>query len=623
MTFEEFLSNNFAEIIGLLFIAFILTKENIMNKEDVQKFMDIFFCECVELFAFNLEKMTGYWGEPTTLRILLSALCYVLRALLVYLFVRYLWPHDNNKNAKILLSIPLFLCVLCGLSPFFTDVVYSFTADNHFVRGPLGWIFVTVVIFYVLLFVYYIIRQSEKHEKSDTAILLLIAFFIIASTIMSTFYDIEWMGRLSIVYGMVFCLFELYADKLKSTIFALKENETLKVVLNELEMTKKAAESANRSKSEFLLRMSHDIRTPINGIMGMLEISERFENDIEKRDECREKIKNSSGILLELINEVLDMSKLESGEIILEHVSFNLKDVSEEVFYSIKKQADDKGIEIIQEDCHVGENRLVGSAIHLKRIMMNILSNAIKYNKDHGKIYITCRETKSDEKTVQLEFKCRDTGIGMSPEFLQHIFEPFTQENTGYRTKYAGTGLGMSIVKKLVDKMGGTINVESIKDMGTTFDVYLPFEIDTSSPEEGEKKALVETPSIAGMKILLAEDNELNMEIASFFLKDEGADVKEVENGQEALEAFENASPGTFDAILMDVMMPVLDGYDATRKIRSLGREDAKTIPIIAMTANAFAEDKKASREAGMNAHLSKPLDMKAVVRTLAAYKRK
>lgn len=379
----------------------------------------------------------------------------------------------------------------------------------------------------------------------------------------------------------------------------------------------KQANKANTAKTEFLLRMSHDIRTPLNGIVGMLDIADRFPNDIEKQSDCREKIKESSKILLELINEVLDMSKLESGEIILEEVPFNLVEVSKDVFTVIKKQADERGIEIIQDGCKAPSYQLIGSPIHLKRLMMNIIGNSIKYNKEHGKIYITCKEVRHKDNTSYIQFKCRDTGIGMSNEFLKHIFEPFAQESSTPRSKYGGTGLGMAITKSLVDKMRGTITVESEKGVGSTFDVVIPFRIDKDSKFTQSSENDEENYSIKGYKILLAEDNELNMEIAKFLLQEEGANVTEAWNGQEVVDLYLSSKPNTFDVILMDVMMPIMDGYQATKAIRSLNRDDAKTVPIIAMTANAFAEDKIAAKEAGMNEHISKPLDSKLVIRTI------
>jgi signal transduction histidine kinase/CheY-like chemotaxis protein len=620
MTFEEFLSNNFAEIIGLIFIWIILKKENILEKRDIRTFMNILYCESIELIAFNLEKIVGYWSEPTALRVILSAIAYVLRAVLVYLFIRYVWPHENNKKARFILIIPILICVICGISPFFTNIVYSFDSMNHFVRGPLGGIFMLVVIGYVLLFVYYVVKQRTEIEKINEAILLLIAFYIIFSTVMSTLYDIEWMGRLSIVYGIVFCLFALDANKLKSTIFVLQENEELKLALDELELTKQEAERANQAKTDFLLRMSHDIRTPLNGILGMVKVAECVGNDIEKRDDCRVKIKESAEILLELINEVLDMNKLESGKIILEHIPFDIKEISRTVFTIISKQAESRGIEIIEEDCQVPHYQLIGSPGHYKRIMTNILSNAIKYNKDNGKIYISCREVFYDGDKVKIEFKCRDTGLGISSEFLEHIFEPFEQEETSGRSEYGGTGLGMSITKNLTDSMGGSISVESEKGVGSTFSVIIPFDVDKNASEKTaiENNIEPENISIKGLKILLVEDNELNMEIAKFLLEENGAEIIQAGNGQEAVDAFSKTKPYELDVILMDLMMPIMNGYDASKTIRGLNRPDAKEIPIIAMTANAFVEDKIAAKEAGMNEHLSKPLDSKLVMKTIA-----
>ncbi len=618
MTFEEFLSNNFAEIIGLIFIWIIINKEKILDEKDIHNFMNIFYCEIAEMLAFNLEKITGYWSEPTALRIILSALAYTLRAVLVYLFLRLIWPHENNKKAKVLLTIPLVFCLICGLSPFFTDIVYSISSTNHFCRGPLGWIFMVTVIGYVLLFVYYTIKQHNQGEKMNTTILLLIAFFIIASTILSTIYDMEWMGRLSIVYGIVFCLFALDTNKLKRTIYVLQENEELKNALNELKETKKEAEIANEAKTTFLLNMSHDIRTPLNGIIGMLDIADHFPDDLEKQTDCREKVRNASKILLELVNDVLDRSKLESGEVILEHIPFNLEKVIKDTYLSLDKQAEDKNIELIEEEFDIQHTKLIGSPLHFKRIVMNIISNAIKYNKENGKVYISYKEIGYDGNKVSIEFKCRDTGVGMSEEFQTHLFEPFTQEDHSARSSYNGTGLGMSIVKSIVDKMNGTITVESKKDKGSTFDVIVSFDVNNTDEVNVSNEKYPEQYSIYGMNILLVEDNDLNMEISEFLLEEHGAKVIKAWNGKEAIDIYKQSKIGDIDVILMDVMMPIMNGYEATKYIRSYNREDAKSIPIIAMTANAFVEDRIKAKEAGMSDYISKPLDEKLVIQTIA-----
>ena len=617
MSFEGFLSNNFAEIIGLIFIWLIINKEKLLEKEDIHKFMTIFYCEVAEMLTYDMEKITRTWSEPSVTRILLSGIAYTLRAALVYFFIRLIWPHEKNKKAVTILTLPVVVCALCGISPFFTDIVYSFTTDNIFVRGPLGFVFMIIVIGYVLLFGYYVILKREVNEKMNTTILLLIAFFIISSTILSTVYDIEWLGRLSIVYGMVFSLFAINVKKLQETIFVLQENEALKNALTELEKTKKEAEVANEAKTTFLLNISHDIRTPLNGIVGMLDVADHFPNDLDKQKECRNKIRGASQILLELVNDVLDRSKLESGEIILEQIPFDLGVVVRDAYNSIDKQAEDKGVEIIEQDPQIEHEKLIGSPIHLKRIVMNVLSNAIKYNKENGKIYVSCKEKEIEANRVWLEFTCRDTGIGMSEEFLKRLFEPFSQENQSARSSYTGTGLGMSIVKGIVDKMGGSIFVESKKGEGSCFTVLLPFEIDFKR-EKNQMDEQKEEKSISNAHILLVEDNELNMEITQFLLEKRGAQVTCAWNGQEAVDLFKK-NKDAFDAVLMDIMMPILDGYEATKQIRL----ENSSIPIIAMSANSFVEDKLKAKEVGMNDYITKPFDENVAMKVIAAQVKK
>ena len=385
----------------------------------------------------------------------------------------------------------------------------------------------------------------------------------------------------------------------------------------ELLIAAKKAEAANEAKTEFLQRMSHDIRTPINGICGMLNVAEHYADDKEKQTECRAKIKEASNLLLELVNEVLDMSKLESDEVILEEIPFNLSRIFREVLVVIEQIAAEQNIRIVWEKKEILHRDLIGSPGHVKRVMMNILSNAVKYNRANGQIYISCIEIPSEQpERTTMEFVCRDTGIGMTEEFQKHIFEPFAQEDAGSRTKFAGTGLGMAISKNLIEKMGGTITFESKEGAGTTFVIRVPFRIDTDRsgrPETGEKTEV----SIRGRHILLAEDNELNMEIAEFLLQNEGAVVTKAWNGQEAVQIFEKSGPGEFDVILIDIMMPVMNGYEAAKRIRSLDREDAQVIPIIAMTANAFTEDRMRAKEAGMNEHVAKPVDGKLLVKVI------
>ena len=385
----------------------------------------------------------------------------------------------------------------------------------------------------------------------------------------------------------------------------------------ELLIAAKKAEAANEAKTEFLQRMSHDIRTPINGICGMLDVADHYADDMKKQTECRGKIKEASHLLLELVNDVLDMSKLESGEVVLEEIPFNLSSISREVFVVIEQIAAEQNIRIVWEKKEITHRDFIGSPGYVKRVMMNILSNAVKYNRENGHIYITCTEIPSEQPGMTtMEFVCRDTGIGMTEAFQKQIFEPFAQEHTGSRTKFAGTGLGMPISKKLIEKMGGTITFESAEGIGTTFVIRVPFKIDLDV-DIREEQADVSEKSIKGLHILLAEDNELNMEIAEFMFQNEGTEVTKAWNGQEAVEIFEKSRPGEFDVVLMDIMMPVMNGYEATKMIRSLDREDAKVIPIIAMTANAFAEDRLRAKEAGMNEHIAKPVDAKLLVKII------
>ena len=385
----------------------------------------------------------------------------------------------------------------------------------------------------------------------------------------------------------------------------------------ELLIAAKKAEAANEAKTEFLQRMSHDIRTPINGIRGLVNMADHYAEDMEKQTEYRTKVKEASNLLLELVNDVLDMSKLESGEIVLEEIPFNLSSISREVFVVIEQMAAEQNIRVVWEKKEITHRDFIGSPGYVKRVMMNILSNAVKYNKENGQIYISCVEIPSEQpEMTTMEFVCRDTGIGMAEEFQKHIFEPFAQEHTGSRGKFAGTGLGMAISKKLVEEMGGTITFESEKGVGTTFVIRVPFKIDPDADKREEPKNVSEK-SIKGLHVLLAEDNELNMEIAEFVLQNEGAEVTKAWNGQETVELFRKSESGEFDVILMDIMMPVMNGYEAAKRIRSLDREDAKKIPIIAMTANAFTEDRIRAKEAGMDEHIAKPVDAELLIKVI------
>ena len=418
------------------------------------------------------------------------------------------------------------------------------------------------------------------------------------------------------LYFLMFSIFWFWTYRTNQA-HQKQEQEKDEKYKSELLIAAKKAEAANEAKTEFLQRMSHDIRTPINGICGLVNMADHCADDTEKQTEYRTKVKEASNLLLELVNEILDMSKLESGEVVLEEIPFNLSSIFREVFIVIEQMAAEQNIRIMWEKKEITHRDLIGSPGYVKRVMMNILSNAVKYNRENGQIYISCMEIPSEQpEMTTMEFVCRDTGIGMTEEFQKCVFEPFAQEHTGSRAKFTGTGLGLSISRKLVEKMGGTITFESKKGVGTTFVIRVPFKIDPDADKREEQKDVSEK-SIKGLHILLAEDNELNMEIAEFVLQNEGADVTKAWDGQEAVELFRNSEPGEFDVILMDIMMPVMNGYEATKIIRSLDREDAKEVPIIAMTANAFTEDRIRAKEAGMDEHVAKPVDVELLIKVI------
>ena len=425
-------------------------------------------------------------------------------------------------------------------------------------------------------------------------------------------------GVISVIffYFLMFSIFWFWTYR-TNLAHRKQEQEKDEKYKAELLIAAKKAEAANEAKTEFLQRMSHDIRTPINGICGMVNMADHYADDMEKQTEYRTKVKEASNLLLELVNDVLDMSKLESGEIVLEEIPFNLSSISREVFVVIEQMAAEQNIRVAWEKKEITHRDFIGSPGYVKRVMMNILSNAVKYNKENGQIYVSCVEIPSEQpEMTTMEFVCRDTGIGMAEEFQKHIFEPFAQEHTGSRAKFAGTGLGMAISKKLVEEMGGTITFESKKGVGTTFVIRVPFKIDLDADKREESKDVSEK-SIKGMHVLLAEDNELNMEIAEFLLQNEGAEVTKAWNGQEIVELFRKSESGEFDVILMDIMMPIINGYEAAKRIRSLDREDAKKIPIIAMTANAFTEDRIRAKEAGMDEHVAKPIDVELLIKVI------
>ena len=379
---------------------------------------------------------------------------------------------------------------------------------------------------------------------------------------------------------------------------------------------------ANSAKSEFLSHMSHDLRTPINGIMGMLAIQEKTQDDLERQRDCRRKIRVSAEHLLSLVDDVLQVSKLDSGRPAEVEEPFDLHDTLESCIAILSAQAEEAGVRLELEEVDLQHSKLIGNPLHLKQILMNVIDNAIRYNRRGGSVFVQVKELTCRKGTATCRFVVEDTGIGIGEDFKKHIFEPFTQEHQGARTHYNGVGLGMSIVKKLVDQMNGTVEVDSQIGKGSVFRIILPMQVDQSwsaRPVDEERNV---RGKIAGMRVLLVEDNEINCEIVEFMLKEAGAEVVTANDGKAAVDAFSASYPGTFDCVLMDLMMPVMSGYEAARVIRGLDRPDAEAVPIIALSANAFEEDVALAKDAGMNEHLAKPVDIRKMFQVMGRLRR-
>lgn len=406
-----------------------------------------------------------------------------------------------------------------------------------------------------------------------------------------------------------------HAERQRLTDLLLQERD----YGDKLAKAAREASSANSAKTEFLRRMSHDLRTPINGIRGMVEVGDANADDLQKQTECRSKIWTASGLLLDLANEALDMSRLESGQVDLDLVPTNLVVLNREVCDILERQAEERLVTIICDQQTLDHPYARVSATHLKRLLVNIAGNAVKYSRRGGYVRLACREVEPVDGVPIYEYTIADNGIGMSEQFQRHLYEPFSREEQRVEGASSGTGLGAPIAKQLVELMGGTMSFTSTLGQGTTFTIRLPFEqCKRSEIPQAVRVDAVDIDAVRGLRVLLVEDNELNAEIAQFTLDRAGAIVTHVKDGESAVETFAASAPHEYDVVLMDIMMPGIDGLEATRQIRALEREDAATTPIIAVSANAFAEDRRLSREAGMDAHLSKPVSSRELVEALA-----
>ena len=409
------------------------------------------------------------------------------------------------------------------------------------------------------------------------------------------------------------CLNGYHQDITETMVTRKKQEQSIMELLERVRQ-------ANSAKSEFLSHMSHDLRTPINGILGMLAILEKSEGDLERQRDCRRKIRVSVEHLLSLVNDVLQVSRLESGRPAAGEEPFDLRAVLEDCVTILSPLAEERAVRVELDTSGLGHGRVIGNPLHVKQILMSVIDNALKYNRPHGSVFVRAEETAFQEGTARCRFVVEDTGIGIGEEFKEHIFEPFTQEHQDARTDYNGVGLGMSIVKKLVDQLRGTVTVDSRLGRGSVVEIVLPIRVDESwrehPPAESEEPRDGQG-SVAGMRVLLVEDNQINCEIVEYILQDAGAEVVTAHDGRAAVDAFGASAPGSFDCILMDLMMPVMSGYEAARVIRGLERADAGTVPIIALSANAFEEDVALAKDAGMNEHLSKPVDIRKMFQAM------
>ena len=453
---------------------------------------------------------------------------------------------------------------------------------------------------------YYV--SSTALEFNDWFILMFVPTEILASN-----YDS--FLRTTFTYAAIIAVLLIILFVSMSIIFVLstadrKLMQQQKIANQKLAEAAKLANVANEAKTEFLSNMSHDIRTPINGIMGMTTIALKEDNP-QKTIDCLKKIQGASNHLMSLINDILDMSRIERGKIEISNSNMNIIRIVEECVSIVYGEMDDRNLEINVNVEEVIHSELFGDDLHFKQVLINILGNAVKFTPDHGKIWVRVKETGHDAIKAFYQIEIEDNGIGMKPEFIKDIFKPFSQEASTSRTQYQGTGLGMAITKNIIELMDGSFEVQSTYQKGTIFTVYLPFLINSRYQEKILEK---QERNISGIHILLVDDNELNLEVAKELLEGEGAVITTAWNGQEALDTFEREPEGTFDVIIMDIMMPVMDGLEATRRIRNLDKKDAGFIPIIAMTANAFREDVQKSLDAGMNEHISKPVDIETIM---------
>ncbi len=493
---------------------------------------------------------------------------------------------------RVAASLPIAALTALVLTSWVTGLIFTILPDGTYVRGPLFALFVFVLangytVGAVLLAALHYLKDPTQERRRDAIEFILYIIPLTLGTILQFFFTSTPSSSMGLTLTVLL-------------VFMNNQHRLLSKKARE-------AQEANRAKSEFLSRMSHDVRTPINGIVGMIAIAKDNPNDKARVLACLDKIEVSAGSLLALVSDVLDLSKLETSGMVLSSEPFNVQKMCDDVLDLQKIIASEKGVEVYVDHADFPHPCVVGDAKHVRSIVINVLNNAIKYTNPGGRVTCSYHELEASDQHLIGEFVIADTGIGMSEEFVEHMFEPFVQERSDARSTYQGTGLGLAIVKQTVDLMGGTVDVRSQQGVGTTFAIRLPFDVAADGSCADLRPVDLD---LAGRRFLVAEDNDLNLEIIQYVLEDAGAHVNVARNGQEAIDAFMRAQPGTFDAIIMDVMMPQVDGLEATRQIRVSPKADALSVPIVGMSANVFAEDIERARAAGMSEYVVKPVDL-------------
>ena len=623
----------------LIVVTGYLWVQSLKNRKTAS--LSAFFHLCSALLLFLLINIPVRFSDLQLVRwnpdlvFLLNAVYIALETLTAYeWFIYFLTVQGTSllrrRGFHIWCLLPLALMIILLAVSYRTHWLFYVDENGMYTRGSLFFLQFVLPYSYLAASLINALIIYKKDRNRRLFVIFSFAFFSsMAASVLQIFFSGSFTHA-GLFLAVLLLYIEMYQyeirqmDQMKAFGEVNKQlaaaNEKLSETIQELEISIANEKKANNAKSEFLSIMSHDIRTPLNGILGIIEINESHSDDAELVAANRKKAKAAAHHLNTLINDVLDMSKLSSGEFMLSHDVFVMPQLINEVITISAPLAQKAGIKLINENetdaysCPAA----YGSPLHISRILLNIIGNSIKYNKQGGSVTIRMSHSCTDDAQIIYTITVADTGIGMSEEYIQKLFEPFSQEHVDARSVYNGSGLGMAITKALIEKMQGSIHVKSRVGEGSVFTITLPFEL---APEETNDTGLTtEGENLNGVRILLVEDNELNTEIAATLLEDKGAVVDTAENGSIAFDKFLNAQEGTYDVILMDCMMPVLNGFEATRAIRSLERTDAKRVPIIAMTANAFDDDVKKCIDAGMNDHHAKPIQIDKLIRTIRKY---